>query len=318
MTTLPSFIEVLFEVPSEIAKGLASREMVRRGGVIQWASGDAKGEVVAWLKEVGGLAQGTSSVPAPVVGQLQSLQLATGALAVGQALTLGFSVLSFAILNHKLNVLGQKLDSVLAEIAELKQEVAWLDRRQDIALEARLRGALDQAKWAYSGGRLEALVGVRAVLVEVEQHYTGLLLGMLETQRAHQHAELFATYEAYLSIAGTARTRCEVVLDGAEAGVSAVQGVRAALGQIDEAFRAPLRNVAAHLHLLRLGVGAERTLRPALEAMTEMAHRVEGYQSELEYCTRKGIPLSNWEQLGEVENGGRLALLVPRPDRETG
>ena len=49
MTTATSLVDVLFEVPLEIVDGIASGKMVRRGGVVQWASGDKKGEVVAWL-----------------------------------------------------------------------------------------------------------------------------------------------------------------------------------------------------------------------------------------------------------------------------
>ncbi len=317
MTTVTPFVEVLFEVPLEIAKGLASGDMIRRGGVVQWAGGATKGEVVAWLRESGGLARGTSALPAPVLGQLQSLQMATSALAVGQAITLGFSVLSFAVLNHKLNVLGRKLDDLLASLAELKQEVAWLDRRQDIALAARLRGALDQGNWACGSGRLEALVGVRAVLVEVEHHYAGLLEGMLESRRAHDHAELFGTYQGYLALAAVARTRCEVSLDGAEAGVPSIRSAQTLLLAIDTGFREPLRNVGAYPEMLRLGVGAERSLRPALEAMKETAQRVDGYQTELSYCALKGIAMSDWEQLGGDDADGRLALVLPRAERRT-
>lgn len=313
MTTATSLVEVLFDVPLEIVNGLASGEMVRRGGVIQRASGDNKGEVVAWLKEVGGLARESGSPPGPLVAQLQSLQMATSALAVGQALTLGFSVFSFALLSHKLNVLGRKLDGVLARLTELKQEVAWLDRRHDIALEARLRGALEQGDWAHKGGRVDALVSVRAVLVEVEHHYRALLNGMLDEQRAHRNAELFAAYQGYLALVAVARTRCEVVLDGAEAGVATLRAVQTTFDAIDEGFRGPLRNVGEHLHLLRLGVDAERSLRPALGTMKETIDRVEGYRTELAYCADQGIVLSDWEQIGDGSNERRLVLILPKP-----
>lgn len=221
-----SFVTVLFEVPRTVATGLASGQMIRRGGVIQRATGDAKGEVVMWLKESGALARLGAEVPAPVTQQLAQLQMATSALAIGQAVSLGFSVLSFAVLNHKLNVLGRKVDQVLAEIADLKEEVGWLDRRQDLALEARLRGALDQCHYALATGRVEAFVAQRGTLVEVEHHYRGLLAAMLEHRRAHRHAALFATYQGHLALSGVARVRCEAVLDGLERGVAALEAVQ--------------------------------------------------------------------------------------------
>ncbi len=189
-----SLIEVLFEVPAAVAEGLASGDMIRRGGVIQRAGDAAKGEVVMWLKETGALARAGEQVPAQVAEQLTSLRAATSLVAVGQAVTLGFSVLSFAVLNHKLNVLGRKVDEVLAEIKSLKEELAWVDRRHDVALEARLRGALGQGQWAAASGRREALVAVRGTMLEVEHHYRGLVAAMMEEGRAHRHSGLYAAY----------------------------------------------------------------------------------------------------------------------------
>jgi hypothetical protein len=302
------FIEVLFEVPKEIAKGLASGTMIRRGGVIQ----STGGEVVAWLRESPEFARGASTLSAPVLGQLQSLQMATGVLAAGQVLTLGFAVVSFAVLNHKLNVLGSKMDGVLADLAQLKSDVAWLDRRQDIALAARLRGALDQGNWAYSTGRLEALASVRAVLVEVELHYAGLLEGMLEARNAHANAALFGTYQGYLALAAVARARCEVGLDGAAAGAPCLRSASKVLVAVDKSFREPLRNVAAHPELLRIGAERERALSVALPAMKETLRRMEGYETELNYCAQNRIPLADWEQLGGEDGTGRIALLRPK------
>ena len=302
------FIEVLFEVPKEIAAGLASGTMVRRGGVIQ----STGGEVIAWLRESPELARGASTLSGPVLGQLQSLRMATGVLAAGQVLSLGFAVVSFAVLNHKLNVLGEKMDRVLADLAQLKRDVAWLDRRQDVALAARLHGALDQGNWAYSTGRVEALSSVRAVLVEVELHYAGLLNAMLEERNAHANATLFSTYQSYLALAAVARARCGVMLDGTAAGGPSLRAAREVLAGIDTSFRAPLKNVAAYPELLRLGSERERALSLALPAMKETLHRVQGYETELNYCAHNGIPLSDWEKLEGEGGNGRIALLVRR------
>jgi hypothetical protein len=304
-------LQVLFDVPRYIADGLASGEMIRRGGVVQWAGGEARGEVVAWLKEVGGLARAASPVSAPLAEQLSALGMASNVALVGQAVTLGFSVLSFAVLNHKLNALAGRVDQVVAELVAVREEIGWLDRRHDIALDARLRAALDQGRWAQETGRLDALVGVRAVLVETEQHYRGLVAAMLEGPRAYSCAALFATYQGYVALAGVARGRCEAVLDGAAAGMLSLTVVEATLAQVDQAYRDPLRNLGAHLHLLRLGPRPEQVLRPALVQMSETLHRVEGYSTELAYCAREGLPLSEWERLGHGGTDDRLALVVP-------
>lgn len=44
-------ISVLFDLPRGIAEGIANETLVRNGGVIQ----NKAGEVVMWLKEIGGV-----------------------------------------------------------------------------------------------------------------------------------------------------------------------------------------------------------------------------------------------------------------------
>lgn len=307
-----SLIEVAFEVPAEIARGLSTGEMVRRGGVIQRAAGETKGEVVAWLRELGALVPEGGSVANPVAEQLKTLQMATSALAVGQALTLGFSVVSFAVLNRKLTILSSKVDRVLAELEVVREELTWLDRRHDIALEAKLRAALDQGEWACRTGRTDALVAVRGSLLEPEHHYRGLLSAMLDSKRAHQHAALFSTYLGLLALAGVARARSEVLLDGADTGIGSLGAVRTILGAIDGGFRQPLRQLDRNLHLLRSAADAERTIRPALETMGETIHRVDGYGTELAFCARHGLPIVDWERMSDAGGEPRLALLLPK------
>ena len=63
----PGFVEVLFDLPKDIAGGLADKSLERVGGVIRWATGPTKGQVVMWLRESGGLAKLSQlgGVPAP-------------------------------------------------------------------------------------------------------------------------------------------------------------------------------------------------------------------------------------------------------------
>jgi hypothetical protein len=304
-------IRVAFEVPLEIARGLASGEMVRRGGVIQRASGNSKGQVVAWLRELGTLVPEGGSVASPVAEQLKTLQMATSALAVGQALTLGFSVLSFVILNRKLTALSAKVDGVLKELASVKEELAWLDRRQDIALEAHLRGALDQGDWAWRTGRIDALVGVRGSLVRHEHHYRGLLVGMLESMRAHRQAGLFSTYHGLFALAVVTRARCEALLDGPEPAIAALRAAKETVAELDHQFREPLRNLSEHLNVLRVAADRERLVRPALESMKETTQRVEGYEMEMAFCARHQISLRGWEGLSPSDGEAGLVLLFP-------
>lgn len=311
-----SVIEVVFDVPPEIARGLASGEMIRRGGVIQRAAGTAKGEVVAWLRELGTLLAEKGSVASPVAEQLKTLQMATSALGVGQALTLGFSALSFAILNRKLTALSVKVDGVLEELTALKEELAWVDRRQDIALEAQLRGALDQGDWAWRTGRIDALVGVRGALVGHEHYYRGLLAGMLESARAYRQAGLFSTYHGLFALAVVARARCEALLDGPESAIAAIRAAKETVAEFDHQFREPLRNLGDHFNVLRAAAGRERSVRPALESTKETTMRVGGYETEMAFCARHQLSLAEWEKFSPCSGGFGLALLLPKSPPE--
>lgn len=115
-------LQTAFEVPSAIAGGLATGEMVRRGGTVQWAKGTAKaGEVVAWLRE-------TEMQP------LSSAQLASGPFAkAGQLLqvvgsvasvlnlgaTVGFGVATL----RKLGRMDAKLDNLVSRSDHLQETV---------------------------------------------------------------------------------------------------------------------------------------------------------------------------------------------------
>lgn len=320
-------IEILMEVPSEIAEGLRTGRYVRRGGVIQEAAGAAKGEVKLWLKEVGATFRdgGLSSSQvaekldalknsnALLSQQLSSLQMTSTALLAGQAVTLGVVAAGFVVMNQKLNALNAKMDRVLTALKELGEDVSWLDRRLDVGLEARVRGAIEQAAWASGTGRSEALVSVRATLGEAVSHYQGLLREMTHTQRSHRHADLYAGYHSLLALAGVAKAQCDARLDGTEAGARALDALSMTLGQLDEELRSPMKALDAHPHLLRLPKGHDLVLREALVTMRETSHRVAGQATVLAFCAEHGLPLDEWDQAGAVASDeAHLVFLRPR------
>lgn len=118
-----SVIRVFLELPSEIAKGLASGQYVRNAaGVIRWAAGtDSAGQVVCHLKEI--LVPG-NPVPHPVFpiqpAMGQALLLPIGAMMV-------FQMAAIAFLVHKLDNIEKAVEAMHTDVKSI------LDKMDKIA-----------------------------------------------------------------------------------------------------------------------------------------------------------------------------------------
>jgi hypothetical protein len=310
---------VLFEVPKYIADGLADASMVRRGGVIQWAAGQEKSQVVAWLRESGGLQEHLregSPLPPSVATQLSHVGVGGNVMLGLQALTLASVAIGFAVVNAKLNVMDRKLDAILRELAAVRDEVSWLDRRHDVAMVARLRAALDAAVWAEQTGRLDALPVARTHLLESEHHLDALLAAMLTEGRAHRFPHLFGAYCEMLSLAGVGRAHLDGFLDGPRAGERAMLGAASRLGEVRASFQQPLREFDAHsTRLLTLPAGSKGMLGDVLAGLAETRDRLAGYATEFAFCEENGLPYTEWRRLEDDE--ARPAILVLEPRRGT-
>ncbi len=122
-------LDVTFFIPPHIAKGLLDGTLIRRGGVIQ----DNAGRVVMWLKEI--------PSPASFISASTQTLLAIGS--VSSMLTLGVSVIGFAVIYQKVQALENRL-------SELQEAVKETNEKIELGFYANFLAALDLARNTFS------------------------------------------------------------------------------------------------------------------------------------------------------------------------
>lgn len=219
-------ISVLFDLPAQVAQGLADGNMIRNGGVIQ---DQASKKIVMWLKETGGIPGVSPSALASVdptgilrlglqgidtaatqskltalgaqVTQLQNLAMLTSATSI---LTLGVSVAGFAIISKKIKHLEGRLKDVQKTLAEVDEKI-------DLSFYSNFRAALDLAGNAFTmsdqaNRRSSALQAIDRFL-EAEHVYADLTDKELDRK-----SQIGDEYLLTLCFAYIAETRCYLEL----------------------------------------------------------------------------------------------------------
>ena len=106
-------IDVTFDLPSNIAAGLADNTLLRNGGVIQ----DNAGRVVTWLREV------TEAEQVGAVSQAGGATSAMSLIDAGSMLTLGVSVLGFTVIYAKLKEIEGQLKEFQKAIEDIDESL---------------------------------------------------------------------------------------------------------------------------------------------------------------------------------------------------
>lgn len=304
-----AMLEILFDLPEKIVKGLADGTFKRKGGVIY----NSNGGVVMWLKETGTAMQSQAAgtpLPPALASQLQSLQSLMG-LQIGlQMLTLGVTVAGFVILAKKMDAIGRKLDEIGGAIDDLADEVQWQRTVRDVERSADLMGALEHAQWAELNGELCELKGLRKEFSQSHIRYAMLMRSMDAERRAHLHPDVYLSFYRHSAMAGMAKVRCDWLLTGPEAALSSHQELAATLSSAKEDFLAPMRAFDA-LRLIDVATSAMLPLKEMARSLAEEGNRVVSHRSEIEWCRDKGLPLAEWDLLGkDVQD---LAVVFVRP-----
>ena len=305
-------IQVNFDVPGWIARGLADGTLVRRGGVIQQATGSRSGEIAAWLRESGGLLEPLrNGTPAPSLLRPELERIGAGMQGmVGlQILTLSVVAIGFALVLRRLSQLDQKLDEALRGIGRIESQIAWLDRRLDMEMQAKVTAALETAEWAERTGRTEQLAGLVRELLAAEHLLRSVLRGMLEAHRAARQGEVFWQYFSMRALVGVGRARVHALLDGPQEGSVMARSVAAELRRWRESFQSQARELPLG-EMVRLGGDGPQQLRGFRAGMEDLEALVGGYTSELEHCAAHGLSVSGWMALGRDIREPRLLLLV--------
>ena len=125
-------VKTHLDLPSSIAARMLSGEMVRRGGVIQWADGTAgAGRVVAWLREAAPQPSAAAELGGSLLSKAGSVLNLVGGVA--SVLNLGATV-AFGV-SH-----GRKLNKLLTGQAMLQEGQQQLQQSVDAGFARVLAG----------------------------------------------------------------------------------------------------------------------------------------------------------------------------------
>ncbi|MDC0832541.1 hypothetical protein POG22_05880 [Geitlerinema sp. CS-897] len=182
-------LNITFDLPTEIAKGLADGTLVRKGGVIQHENGRIK----MWLKEAVVDSQNGFTFPS-------GMPLITAT----SMLTLGVSVIGFSLIYKQVKFIEKRLKRI-------QKEIEKIDKKIDLTFYANFRAALDLAQNAFlmaepNNRRSSALQAINRFL-EAEHIYTDLADKELKCNSQISDEYLLTLCFAYL-----AETRCYLEL----------------------------------------------------------------------------------------------------------
>lgn len=303
-------VTVAFEVPKQIAEGLASGTLQRIGGVIR----DTEGKVRLMLRETGELRQVLESgvpIPPAVTEQLNAVARSLGVVSGLQVLTLGVTVAGFAMIADRLNQIDKTLAKMLEAMNELRNDVHWMSSVRDTERAAALAAALENATWAQTHDRPAALEQARGQIVLSQSQYRMLMELMLSKEVAHRNAGVFAGFFRQHALAGLAKARCDWLLIGPSAASDTMLSVERDGQLLRKRFADPMRTFGNPVPLISIPINAHSSLLEASRALADDGARVSGYTAEIEFCRERNLNLRDWERVGTDMGHGPIAFLMP-------
>lgn len=219
-------LTVAFDIPPQIAQGLANQTLERVGGVIRNAQTK---EVVAWLRE----SSNGSITQAPPL-----LNIGTTA----SILNLGVSVIGFTIVIEKLHDLELQLK-------DIQQVLNKINRKIDISFSANFRSALTLANNAFQIQNIESrrnyTLSAINKLLDAEHIYTDLV-----DQELAEQSPAINEFLQLLILAYVAEARCHLELEEMPMALQSIQkGLQNLRPRIEEYIRILLTSCPAiYLH----------------------------------------------------------------------
>ena len=299
---MPIPIQIFFHITDEIFDGLRTGRYIRYGGVIK----DRNGTIKCWLRE-----------STPLQGQLRQSPLGfLPDMGVGTQFlqNAGLQALTMSMMKVEFNLIHQRLEEINRNLQQVRNELVWLDQRQDAALLAELLAGIEMAKWAEETNRLDNLIQIRGTFAKAAHHYRNLMRSQLDSHRAHEQSEVYSHYFQMHILSGIGKVRCDLLLDGIPASIKSLEKVTNTAKESLRAFRVPLKNMENHPHLLQIPPNKRQAIQVYRDVMVETLKRVEGYRSELEFCERNDISFQEWETLGEECKDPQWICIIPQKE----
>lgn len=233
-------LNVTFDLPAKIVRGLANETLVRNGGVIQ----DTSGRVVMWLRELSTV----SALPGSNPLMLPSIDPVTGVLNLAmQGVNAGISMRGFAAVTQQLNqiqgmlslttaasvlnlgvsaigfaVISKRLKELEKRLQKAQEFIEKIDEKLDLSFYANFRAAIDLAVNAFTmskgdNRRNSALTAINRFL-EAEHIYADLA-----DKEFAKNSQIGDEYLLTLCLAYIAESRCYLELEEFETAINRFQ-----------------------------------------------------------------------------------------------
>jgi hypothetical protein len=209
-----STINVLFEIPESIQRGLAEGTMRLFGGAVR----NLKGEFVAHLSP-GKLLNDRlqSGIPfdpsalASAIGNVQSAALLASGIG---AVNLALNTAGFAVMRQKLNAIIDQLDQALVALDDLKEDVEWLKSKQQSELRGEIDSACDLAGRAIRLQDQDLFKEARTSAHKARRRIFHVLREILKRRRVISRRQEFAELAGACVILASVEASCDEPIEG--------------------------------------------------------------------------------------------------------
>lgn len=302
-------INVVFDVPEHILRGLAEGTLERVGGVIRHTEG--KKEVCAWLTEIS-----TSSEKAnDVIGEKLSNVLAQQQLAVGlEVANLAVNVVGFAVIYQKLQSLERQIQGLDQKLGLIKQGQDWLDKKHFIEqlspVIASLRSLQSAHRISDSSVRQRKILDADQQCIQAQTYFDNVVEHLLSSTEVYRYVgELKVSYKAWIMAAQGAVQAMAALGETAEA-LSRATDFKNQHADFGKRLRATLGDHVLGLLAEGGGEKARKTLSDLGKESAAAHHLLRGQTLQLEYLNHHGVDAADLALPGAYSQSA-FALCVP-------
>jgi hypothetical protein len=294
-----SVIEVVLQIPEEIAAGLAAGTLVRTGGVVRER---ASGQLRAFLGETGA---GSES--------LDELLMSDSVGDVfDRATNADVRHTPFAKIERQIQSIADRLREFEKNLKGMRDKLDLMQWHQQAMLDGTIAAALEMAERGERSGDNPMIERAWAKLWEAREQLAAMLetlVGSVEPlSQALQAHEAFALLLCRYHLTALAAARCDWLLHGAGAAYQAAERSAKRIIKFREGFLSALRNFGQYQRVLvAFDPAARERLRGSVKDLLMIERKATGQALELEFCAQAALTPVAWREL--IERPSNVLLL---------
>jgi hypothetical protein len=316
----PHFLDVLLQVPEHIRRGLMDGSLFAWGGTIR----DQQGRIRALLVEGRGLGDmvrsGLPLDPKVISDALGSaighIETATNLAAGLSALNLGVNLASFAMIQQKLETLAEKLNNLLLNVAQVKEDVRWVGSIQVAQLRADVDTSCEVALRAHRTGDLSLFreAQTRAHQARRTLHHTMAM--MLETQRTIARHMIFGEFVQANAVLSVVEARCAEATENSEQVLLIFNAACEDLDRLISSFKKQIADFRLDPETrIRLGDDGRKQVSALNDEINKVRLQLRGMADRLALQEALGMTSAEWSAWVAPEGSGIITCITTPPDR---